>query len=129
MKKDTETLAGLVLAAVADGLTYVQLSERAVDPETGYQPSANMLWRVARQKGVKVNPDLVRAIAAGLRIPVERAQTAAAYEFTGLVASGLVGGTAVHMPGADVSDAPKSRAKMESWAEQESQLPHNHSGQ
>lgn len=65
----------------------------AVDPSTGYRPSANMLWKVARQKGVKVNPSLVRAIAAGLGLPVERVAAAAAYEFTGYTAAPFEPGT------------------------------------
>lgn len=107
----------------------MQLSERSIDPESGYQVSANMLWKVARQKGVKLNPELVRAIAAGLRIPPERAGAAAAYEFAGFVASGAEGGIVVHEEGSDVSDAPKSRAKMSSWEEEESGIPYNRSAE
>lgn len=121
MTTNPETLASLVARAVDDdGITFVQLSERTIDPETGYQPSPNMLWKVARQKGVKVNPALVRAIAAGMQqLPLRRVQAAAAFEFTGYTATEVEGGTLVHAPGADVSDATKAHAIMARWAEEE----------
>lgn len=116
-----ETLASLVASAVDDdGLTFVQLSGRAVDPEKGYRPSPNMLWKVARQKGVKVNPELVRAIAAGLRQPLERVQAAAAYEFTGLAAVDVDGGTLLREPGTEAAGTAKSRAVIADWDEEES---------
>ncbi|MEV6102675.1 hypothetical protein [Nocardia sp. NPDC051981] len=121
MTSKPETLASLVAGAVdSGGLTFAQLSDRATDPESGYRVSPNVLWKVARQKGVKLNPELVRAIAAGLRIPLERAAAAAAYEFAGYVASGVGGGMVVHEEGADISEASKSRAIMTSWGEEES---------
>lgn len=129
MTTDAETLTSLVASAAGKGqkLTYEQLAQRSVDPETGYRPSPNLVWRVGSGESIKVNPELVRALAAGLGLPLERVQAAAAYQFTGFVTSELAGGRAVHMPGANVEDAPKSRALMDSWAEEESQLPYNHS--
>lgn len=129
-----ETLAGLVSAAVGErgkvgGPTFEQLAERCVDPVTGYRPSANLLWRVARAKGVKVNPELVAAIAAGLELPLPRVQAAAAYEFTGFVTTPLEGGEVTHMPDAAVDPEGKSAAVMRSWAEEESHLPYNHSAE
>ncbi|TXS78646.1 hypothetical protein [Streptomyces sp. sk2.1] len=126
MTSKPETLANLVAEAVDGGdLTFAQLSDRAIDPESGYQPGANLLWKVARQKGIKLNPGLVRAIAAGLRVPPERAAAAAAYEFAGFVATGVEGGTVVHEEGADIPEASKSRAIMASWGEEELQVPYN----
>ncbi|MFE6855142.1 hypothetical protein ACFVDH_30625 [Streptomyces sp. NPDC057674] len=128
-----ETLAGLVSEAVGDrgkvGPTFEQLAERCVDPVTGYRPSANLLWRVARAKGVKVNPELVAAIAVGLELPLARVQAAAAYEFTGFVTTALEGGEVTHMPDAPVNAEGKSAALMRSWAEEESQPPYNHSAE
>jgi hypothetical protein len=120
MTTKTETLASLVAAAVDDGgITFAQMSARAVDPQTGYRPSPNMLWKVARQKGVKVNQELVRAIAAGIALPLARVQAAAAYEFTGLVSSALDGGTVVHTPGVEDPEWAKSRAAIADWDEEE----------
>ncbi|MYV64423.1 hypothetical protein GT043_00255 [Streptomyces sp. SID2131] len=128
-----ETLASLVSQAVGErgkaGPTFEQLAEKCVDPVTGYRPSANLLWRVARAKGVKVNPELVAAIAAGLELPLARVQAAAAYEFTGFVTSALEGGEVMHAPGSAVDPQGKSAAIMRSWAEEESPLPGNHSGE
>jgi hypothetical protein len=130
MTTDAETLAGLVSEAAGDGrpLTFEQLARRSVDPATGYRPSPNLVWRVARGLGVKMNPPLVGAIAAGLELPLERVQAAAAYEFTGYRATRVGGGVVVHDPGADVN-MPKSRAVLASWEEEESPVQGNHSGE
>ncbi|OII63803.1 hypothetical protein BJP40_02680 [Streptomyces sp. CC53] len=118
-----ETLADLVSAVAGDRgaankLTFEQLAERSVDPRTGYQPSPNLLWRLARQKGVKVNPELVSALAVGLSKPLERVQAAAAFEFTGYIATKVEGGTLVHALGADVSDTPKANEVLSRWAQE-----------
>ncbi|TXS55219.1 hypothetical protein [Streptomyces sp. t39] len=85
--RDTETLAELMSARAGQrgsGLpTWEQVSERAVDPDSGYRPSANLLWKVASGQDVKVNPPLMRAIAAGFSLPLERVQAAAARQFLG----------------------------------------------
>lgn len=83
--RDTETLAELMSERAGkrgSGLpTWEQVSERAIDPESGYRPSANLLWKVASGQEVKVNPKLVRAIAAGFSLPLERVQDAAYRQF------------------------------------------------
>lgn len=83
--RDAETLADLVNAKAGKGakLTFVQLSERSVDPETGYQPSANLLWKIASGQDVKVNRQLVRAVAAGLELDLQRVRDAAARQYLG----------------------------------------------
>jgi hypothetical protein len=83
--RDTETLAQLLKERVGErgsGTSYEDISRRAIDPDSGYQPSASVLWNVAN-RGVKINPKLVGAIAAGLGLPVERVQAAAAREYLG----------------------------------------------
>lgn len=129
MTADVETFADLVAAAAGTGraLTYEQLAQKSVDPESGYKPSPNLVWRIASGAAIKVNPELVRALAAGLELPLARVQAAAAFQFTGFLTSELGQGKAVHMPGADVTDAPKSRARLADWADDESEIPHNHS--
>ncbi|MDX2696233.1 hypothetical protein [Streptomyces ipomoeae] len=47
-------------------MTFEELSDKSIDPESRYRPSANLLWRIAAGNDVKVNPPLVQAIAAGL---------------------------------------------------------------
>ncbi|MET8297436.1 hypothetical protein ABZW02_25760 [Streptomyces sp. NPDC005180] len=129
MTADLETFADLVAAAAGTGrpLTYEQLAKRSVDPETGYRPSANLVWRISSGADIKVNAQLVRAMAAGLELPLVRVQAAAAYQFTGFVSSELGGGVAVHDPGVDVETAPKSRAVLEGWDDEESGSRGNHS--
>lgn len=95
--RGSETLAQLVAAAAGErgsGLTYAQLSERSVDPESGYRPSANLLNRIGRGETVKLNPPLVAAITEGLGLPPARVQAAAARQFIGYAAidPGLGGG-------------------------------------
>ncbi|MEV4863217.1 hypothetical protein [Streptomyces ossamyceticus] len=93
--RDTETLAELVSQYAGKGagrepkLTFEQLSERSVDPDTGYKPSANLLWRIASGHVIKVNPPLVVAIAAGCGVDVRRVRAAAARQFLGWDAAGL----------------------------------------
>lgn len=124
-----ETLTQLVGDVAGEGkpLTFVQLAAKSVDPDTGYKPSPNLLWRIAAGQSIKVNPELVRAIAAGIEQPLERVQAAAAYQFVGYLAAPLGAGHAVHMPGSGAGDAPKSRSIMARWEEEESPDPHNHS--
>lgn len=85
--RDTETLAELMSERAGkrgSGLpTWEQVAERAIDPKSGYQPSANLLWKVASGQDVKINRKLVRAIAAGFSLPLDRVQEAAARQFLG----------------------------------------------
>lgn len=130
-----ETLTLLVSATLTQQGgpdTVDTLWPRCVDPQTGYQPSRTTVWKFAseeRAETIKVSPPLIRAIAAGLGLNERRVQAAAAFQYTGYVATDLPGGTAVHAPGADASNAPKSQAIMGRWAEEESQVQGGHSSQ
>lgn len=87
--RSAETLAQLIATAAGErgrGLTYSQLSERSIDPETGYKASANILNRIALGADVKINPRLVRAITAGLGLPPARVEAAAHRQFIGFAA-------------------------------------------
>lgn len=120
MTNAPETLTDLVAARVGEGraLTYRAFEERAVDPQTGYRPSKGTLWKVAKDQPIKLSPDLVRAIAAGLGMPPERVQRAAAYQYTGYVATELGGGTVLHRPGQAV-DMSKAAAVFARWDKEE----------
>jgi hypothetical protein len=93
-----ETLAQLIADVAGErgsGLTYAQLSDRSVDPDSGYKPSANLLNRIALGVAVKINPPLIRAITAGLGLPASRVEAAAHRQFIGpyvAVDPGLGGG-------------------------------------
>lgn len=87
MTQDPETLTGLVADRVGRGreMTYRVFEERAVDPETQHRPSRSLLWRIGNGETFMPTPMLVRAVAAGLRLPLARVQAAAAYQTLGLV--------------------------------------------
>jgi hypothetical protein len=120
MTRTPETLTDLVAACVGEGrpLTYRLFEARAVDPVTGYRPSKGTLWKVAKDQPIKLSPDLIRAIAAGLGLPPERAQRAAAFQYTGYVATDLDGGTLVHQPAAAV-DLSKAKKILARWDREE----------
>lgn len=124
--RDAETLADLVSDRAgkrgSSPLTFEQLSERSVDEVTGYRPSPNLLWKVAGGQEVKVNPALVRAIAAGLGLPLERVQVAAARQYLGWHVTDPFDTPAgdddevvrvVHRPGVTGSDLPLVEADIE----------------
>lgn len=114
---DPETLTQLVSEHVGHGtITYRVFEDRAIDPETGYRPSKSTLWKVARGEPVKISPQIVRAIAAGLGLRLARVAAAAAYQYTGLIASPAGTGTAIHAPGASTARAEEIVA---GWEEEE----------
>lgn len=96
--RDTETLADLINAKAGKrsgkALSFDDLSEVSVDPQSGYRPAGSYLWKISKGQDVKINPSLIRAIAAGLGYPLERVQAAAARQYLGweAVDPGLGGG-------------------------------------
>lgn len=112
-----ETLASLVAEQAGTGrkFTFAALSERSIDPESGYRPSANLLWKISQGESVKVNPQLIRAIAVGLDLGLERVATAATHQFIGFVVgsplpSSGAGGevVVVHQPDATPGDLTRA---------------------
>lgn len=73
-----DLLAQLVAERVGEGrrMTWRQVEERAVDPETGYRPVKETLRKISRGITVKVSPELVRAVAAGLEVPLYTVENA-----------------------------------------------------
>lgn len=116
-QEQPETLAQLVQDGISGGVTYAQLSRRSVDPDSGYRPSANLLWKIGTGRDVKINPPLVAAIAAGLSLSPVRVQAAAAYQFTGYATKPLGQGAVVQESGAEAGDA--ARAILERWEKEE----------
>jgi len=88
--RDAETLAQLVAERAGKGRpdTFEELANRSVDPETGYSPSANLVWTISKGDNVKINPPLIRALAAGLRLHPDRVGDAAHRQFIGAWRSG-----------------------------------------
>jgi hypothetical protein len=97
---EPETLEQLVADRVGTGreMTWRQFEERAVDPESGHQPSRDTLWKIGKGKPVKIDRRVVGAVAAGLGVPLRRAQIAATYQLTGLVVTQLQDGAVLHEP-------------------------------
>lgn len=123
---EVETLAHLVAERAGTGraLTFAALSERSVDPETGYQPSANLLWKISKAMEIKVNPALIRAIAAGLGLPHQRVAAAATRQYIGYEIgdpfNGEYGDVLVaHRPGMTAEDMPIVRSILERWEREE----------
>ncbi|HET6356707.1 hypothetical protein [Streptomyces sp.] len=130
--RDAETLAQLVSERTGQRgstlPTFDQMSERSVDPVTGYRPSANLLWKIAKSQSVKVSPELIRAIATGFSLDLERVQQAAARQYLGwqvddpfdmpLGDNDAVARVA-HKPGVEASDLPRTRDFLERAARDE----------
>lgn len=130
-----ETLTHLVADRAGKGpgpgtkMTFVELHDRSVDPETGYQPSPNLLWKVASGQDVKVSPQLVRAIAVGISLPLARVQAAAAFQYTGFVVAELRGAAVVREPGVQPESMPLAQGVLDRWEEEERGSDDNAGGQ
>jgi hypothetical protein len=116
-----QTLTELVADRVGPGrpLTYDKFEEQAVDGRSGYRPSRGVLWKIANGKKVHIDPPLIRAIAAGLRIPEAQVQAAAAYQFLGLVVTQTSEGIALITPGAGAPDADAVQRQAERARDEE----------
>jgi hypothetical protein len=79
--RDTETLADLINARAGKRsgapLSFDDLADLSLDEVDNYRPSGSMLWKIARGQPVKINPSLIRAIAAGLGLDIGRVRAAA----------------------------------------------------
>ena len=86
-----DALTHLLQAHVGEGrpLRIRQFADRAVDPETGWTPSKSLVGNIVAGHQVKVTPALVRAVAAGLGVPLPVVQTAAAEQYLGLILEGF----------------------------------------
>lgn len=114
MTQQAETLTQLVAERVGEGreMTYRAFQAKAIDPTSGYNPSVDVLWKVGTGKPFKPSPELVGAIAAGLGLPPLRVRIAAAYQYTGLVATPVDGGFVLHNPAVSGS-TPASQAEVQ----------------
>jgi hypothetical protein len=111
-----DALTVLVQAHVGAGRRWSvrAFAERAVDPETGYSPGKSLIGKIIAGQGYTVSPSLVRALAAGLEVPLGTVQAAAAAQFVGVVISEVDSGGATirvaHDPEADLEAAPLLQA-------------------
>lgn len=121
MTQEAETLTQLVAERVGEGrrLTYRAFEERAVDPETGHRPSRDVLWKLRHGKSIRVEPSVIRAVAAGLDLPRHRVQAAAAYQFLGLVVTQVGEGVVLTLPGTDTPDTEAVQRQAERARDEE----------
>lgn len=120
-------LADLVREA-AQNTTYRDLAERAIDRITGFQTDHQMLWKIANGKPVKINPALVRAVAAAIGRPEREVQIAAAQQYIGLIADDPMEASTdeaqvfiAHVPGLTAADMPRAQEVLRQWAERDQQ--------
>lgn len=113
-------LSRLILDGLDEGLSYQQLSDRAVDPKTGSTVSKQYLQKLAKTPPASPpNPAQLRAIAVALRKSERRIKEAAAeqwLEYEALELSGydedvriIVG----HLAGKSKAEVRQWRAMME----------------
>lgn len=142
-----DTLSSLVQSRVGEGgeggkLTYQAFLRKAVDPETGYRPSIGILQRLMKNEPVKINRQLVRALAAGLPGVSEfQVKMAASYEYAGLDLAEVEAYrpfralepdgapiTGVGVAGASEDDLPVTRRELERVLEQIAELERRATG-
>lgn len=82
MPEQAPTLRDMIKEAIDGGLTYEQLSKRAVDKETNHGVSPALLNKIAHRRVDRMPYTYhLRAIAAGLGVPYERVRQAAILEW------------------------------------------------
>jgi transcriptional regulator with XRE-family HTH domain len=78
MPEQPTTLRDMINKVLASGVTYRQLAERAIDPDSGATVSRGQLNKIARGDAPRMPEDgKLRAIAAALRAPYESVRQAA----------------------------------------------------
>ncbi|MFD9064215.1 hypothetical protein ACFVZ3_22130 [Kitasatospora purpeofusca] len=114
-------LSELISSTIArPGMSYSRFAKLAVDPETGRNVGQTWLFDLTKGEVSRAPlPYMMRALAAGAGLPLERIQAAAAAQFLGYTATQLsdlpddlqviVG----HLVGMDPTDLPRVRAVIE----------------
>lgn len=73
----------------SDKMTITAFQKKAVDSESGYQPSTGLIGKIVAGDSYTVTPKLIGAIAAGLGIPREIVGAAAHLQIIGYTKSEL----------------------------------------
>lgn len=121
MTSEPETLTQLVVAALANGLTYRALELKAVDPDTGERVGRTTLWKVSKGQDIQVTPSVVRAVAASIGVSPHRAQRAAAAQYIGYyIPEDTAGGTVLREPDAPEGGLLPERDLIKGWDKRES---------
>lgn len=122
MPDQTDALTRLVQQHVGEGraLTVRAFAERAVDPETGTTISKSTAGNLVQGHQIKITPEVLRAIAAGLpEVSLAQVQAAAMAQYVGIVVDDPydtppgeddVTIRVAHAPGVEGKDMPAVRA-------------------
>lgn len=121
MPDQTDALTRLVQEHVGEGraLTVRAFAERAVDPVTGTSVSKSTAGNLVQGHRIKITPEVLAAIAAGLGLPLARVQAAAMEQYVGVVVDDPfntppgeddVVVRVAHEPGKAAEDMPAVRA-------------------
>lgn len=87
MPDQADALTRLVQEHVGEGraLTVRAFAERAVDPATGTRISKSTVGNLVQGHRIKITPEILAAVAAGLGVPLPRVQAAAMEQYVGIV--------------------------------------------
>lgn len=87
MPDHNDALTRLVREHVGEGraLTIRAFAERAIDPETGTTISKSTAGNLVQGSRIKITPEVLGAIAAGLGRPLAEVQAAAMAQYVGVV--------------------------------------------
>ncbi|MGW6420372.1 hypothetical protein [Streptomyces sp. NPDC055055] len=121
MPDQTDALTRLVQERVGEGraLTVRAFAERAVDPVSGTSISKSTAGNLVQGHQIKITPEVLAAIAAGLDIPLREVQAAAMRQYVGIVVDDPFDTPAgdddvvvrvAHEPGKSAEDMPTVRA-------------------
>ncbi|MGW9437770.1 hypothetical protein [Streptomyces sp. NPDC055607] len=87
MSDQADALTRLVQEHVGEGraLTVRAFAERAVDPVSGTRVSKSTAGNLVQGHQIKITPEVLAAIAAGLDLPLAEVQAAAMRQYVGIV--------------------------------------------
>lgn len=87
MPDQNDALTRLVQEHVGDGraITIRAFARNAVDLETGTTISKSTVGNLVQGHSIKITPEVLRAIAAGLALPFAKVQMAAMRQYVGIV--------------------------------------------
>ncbi|WP_328920688.1 helix-turn-helix domain-containing protein [Streptomyces sp. NBC_00208] len=121
MPDQTNALTRLVREHVGEGrpLTIRVFAERAIDPKTGTTISKSTAGNLLTGARIKITPEVLGAIAAGLGVTLAEVQAAAMAQYVGVVVDDPfdtdpgdddVVVRVAHEPGKTADDMPRLRA-------------------
>ncbi|MFI9463844.1 hypothetical protein [Streptomyces xiamenensis] len=101
-------------------LTQRDFLKIAIDPDTGYRPSLGLLGKISRGGHFEARPELISALAAGLRLPRAVVAAAAHLQLLGYEESELADGSPAVLLRelGDGTDEGVARAVAERWRQE-----------